>query len=78
MIRAATKLKPFADQGRPGVIKAGAVYTLPEFMGRTGFSKSAMREARRKGLKVRRIGKRGFVLGKDAIEFIEACGKVDD
>ena len=75
MIQAATKLQPVANQARAGVIEPAAVYTLPEFMGRTGFTKSAMREARRKGLKVRRIGKRAFVFGRDAIEFIETTGK---
>lgn len=75
MIQAATKLQAFADQAKVGVIEASALYTLDEFMSRTRFSKSAMREARRKGLKVRRIGKRAFVLGRDAIAFIEAAGK---
>jgi hypothetical protein len=67
--------RPARAPTAPGVIEAAAVYTLSEFAARMNMTRSAMREARRLGLKVRRIGKRAFVLGRDAIEFIEACGK---
>jgi hypothetical protein len=30
-----------------------------------------MRQARRQGLGVRRIGRRGYILGRDAMEFVE-------
>lgn len=74
MIQVATKPRALSE-AKPGIIEAGAVYTLPEFQARMGMSKWAMRSARRNGLKVRRVGKRGYILGKDAIAFIEAAGE---
>jgi hypothetical protein len=61
----------------PGFISAHEVYTLDEFCGRMKLGTAAMRSARRKGLPVRQIGSRGYVLGSDLIEYIsrepEAC-----
>ena len=53
---------PRADS--PGVIEAGAVYTLDEFQRRLRLGQHAMREARRAGLRVRRIGRRAYVMGQ--------------
>ena len=54
----------------PGEIVADAVYTLDEIQRRLGLGRHAMREARRKGLRVARIGRRGYVRGRDIIDFI--------
>jgi hypothetical protein len=55
----------------PGAIRADVAYTLQELERRLGLGAWAMRQARRHGLKVRRVGRRGFVLGRDAIEYLE-------
>jgi hypothetical protein len=54
-----------------GRIAADELYTLAEIKLRLGLGAAALRTARRRGLKVRKIGRRGFVLGKDVIAFIE-------
>ena len=54
----------------PGHITGDALYTLDEIRERLRLGDHAMRQARRAGLKVRRIGRRGYVLGSDVIEFI--------
>lgn len=54
----------------PGQIDEGSLYTLDEIKRRLGLGDWALRTARRRGLVVRRIGTRGYVLGKDMIEFI--------
>lgn len=58
-----------------GIISADSLYTLAEIQERLKLGPHALRMARRAGLKVRRIGRRGYVLGKDIISFIEASGK---
>ena len=60
-----------SDPRCTGMIQADALYRLDEFKQRLGLGAHAMREARRAGLRVVRIGKRGYVLGKDALEFAE-------
>ena len=47
------------------------IYTLPEFKKRSGLGPSAMRQARRAGLKVLKIGRCGYVLGRDFMDFAE-------
>jgi hypothetical protein len=59
----------------PGVIHEGALYTLAEIQQRLQLGQAALREARRQGLRIRRIGKRGFVLGEDVIRFVKEAGK---
>ena len=56
----------------PGVIEPHTLYTLGEFQRRAGLGKHAMRNARAKGLKVRRPGRAAFVLGADWIAFVLA------
>lgn len=65
-----------SDQHCAGMIQADALYRLDEFKRRLGLGVHAMREARRAGLRVVRIGKRGYVLGKDALEFAEHQAEV--
>jgi len=55
----------------PGYITADTLYTLAELQERLKLGQHAMRQARRTGLKVRRIGRRGYVLGRDVLAFVE-------
>ncbi len=56
----------------PGCVSADTLYTLAEIRDRLRLGPQAMREARRAGLVVRRIGRRGYVLGRDLIRFLDA------
>ncbi len=58
-----------------GRITADAMYTLGEISQRMKLGTHALRMARRAGLPVRYIGRRGFVLGKDLIAYVEASGR---
>lgn len=60
----------------PGEISGDSLYTLAEIKARLGLGVHAMRAARGKGLVVRRMGRRSYVLGRDIIAFIEAGAKV--
>ncbi len=54
----------------PRVIREDELYTLEEFKGRMGIKKAAWRTMRRQGLPVLRIGQRGYVDGRQAIDHI--------
>ncbi len=55
----------------PGVVSADCLYTLDEIHERLKLGQAAMRQARRSGLKVRKIGRRGYVLGRDLLDYVE-------
>jgi hypothetical protein len=55
-----------------GLITADALYTLGEIQQRLKLGQHAMRQARRAGLPVRRIGRRAYVLGRDVIAFLDS------
>ena len=59
----------------PGEITAAALYTLSEINRRLGLGKKALREARRQGLVVKRIGRRGYVRGADLIDWFDRNAK---
>lgn len=59
-----------SDNHRIGLVDANHAYTLDELQARLGLGKAAWRTARREGLPVRRVGKRGFVLGSDVLEWL--------
>jgi hypothetical protein len=59
----------------PGLVSADSLYTLAEIQERLKLGQHAMRQARRAGLRVRRIGRRAFVLGRDVMAFIDAAAK---
>ncbi len=59
-----------------GLISADCLYTLSEIQLRLGMGIHAMRMARRSGLKVRRVGRRSYVLGKDVMEYVERVAQV--
>lgn len=56
----------------PGHISGDCLYTLSEIQERLKLGQHAMRQARRAGLPVRRIGRRAYVLGRDVMEFVES------
>jgi len=57
-------------QAPGGVISADHAYSLEQVRDRLGLGTAALRTARRKGLIVRRIGRRSFVLGRDLLDFL--------
>ena len=57
-----------------GEIRVDGLYALREIQERLGLGTAALRTARRSGLKVRRIGRRGFVLGEDLIQYVQRAG----
>ncbi len=57
-----------------GEIKADSLYTLDEIRARLGLGLAALRTARRRGLTVRRIGRRGYLLGRDVMAYVEQHG----
>jgi hypothetical protein len=57
-----------------GRISADELYTLEEVKARLGLGVAALRTARRHGLKVRRIGRRGYLLGRDVMDYVERAG----
>jgi hypothetical protein len=70
---------PSAIMGRPpratttlGEIRGDSVYPLEVFRQRTGLDTWAMRQARRAGLKVRRVGRRAFIIGADFLRYLES------
>jgi len=67
----ATRTATPERRGQIGAIDSTLIYPLRAFMQAAGMSQSAMREARRRGLSVIRIGKRGFVRGVDWNAFLE-------
>ncbi len=54
-----------------GPIDAHVIYLLSDFMKRSGLGRHAMRQARRKGLRVIRVGSRRFVRGGDFLEWLD-------
>jgi hypothetical protein len=59
----------------PGLITSDALYTLSEVQERLKLGQHALRMARRAGLRVRRIGRRGYVLGRDVMAFVESAAQ---
>jgi hypothetical protein len=58
----------------PGAIVPDALYRLDEAAARAGWGSHALRAARRRGLKIHRCGKRGYVAGADLIALITKGG----
>lgn len=50
-------------------------YPLELFEQIAGLGRAALREARRKGLRVRYVHGRAFVLGRDWLEYCDSAGK---
>jgi hypothetical protein len=62
------KLAPPATHG---VVNRDGIYTLAAVADRLGVGEAWLRTARGKGLPVRRIGRRAFVLGSELHEFLK-------
>ncbi len=60
------------QEGAPRALHENEIVPLPELAKRLGLGPSALRAARRQGLKVRRIGRRKFILGRDLVAFLES------
>jgi hypothetical protein len=50
---------------------------LDEAAARLGWGGHALRAARRRGLRIHRCGKRGYVAGRDLLDFITKGGSPD-
>ena len=59
----------------PGQIGASDLYTIAEIKRRLGLSSWYMWRARQSGLKVYKISRRPYFLGKDFITFVESTGR---
>ena len=57
-------------QREPGVIRADCCYDLQQVKNRLGLGAAAIRTARRRGLVVRRVGRKSFILGSDILAYI--------
>lgn len=55
-----------------GVVRQDDLYTLTEFKRRVGLSDGALRKARRSGLRVSYAHRRGYVLGRDWIDYVQS------
>jgi hypothetical protein len=65
-----------AATASPGVeIRSDAVYDLPALK-ELGWGTAALRTARRRGLLVRRTGRKSWVFGRDLLAYIEQNGTV--
>lgn len=59
-----------------GPIFANAIYPLSEFMRLTGLRTASIREMRRVGLIVRRIGRRSYIRGSDFLSWYEKQAEI--
>lgn len=57
-----------------GLVEPGTLYRLEEVMKRMGWGRHAADQARRRGLKATRFGKRVYVKGSDVLDFIDRVG----
>ncbi len=60
------------------VIETTKVYGLEDFRRITGMGTAAMRQARRNGLIVRRVGLRSFIRGADFDAYVRDHAKIVD
>jgi len=60
-----------------GVVDPERLYTLEVFKQIMGVGKVAMQQARRRGLEVRYVGNKAYVLGADYIQFVTEVGTTE-
>lgn len=60
----------------PGEIRGDCAYDLQQVKNRLGLGTAAIRTARRKGLIVRKVGRKSFILGADILEYLNNHAKV--
>ena len=58
------------NENAVGIIRPDELYTLKEFTQRVGIRESALRSARRAGLRVCYAHNHGYVYGRDWIEYV--------
>jgi hypothetical protein len=77
MVQELSELRRMAKEAThiPGQIGASDLYTITEIKRRLGLNSWTMWKARRRGLKVYKISRRLYVLGKDFIAFVENTGR---
>ena len=63
-------------QREPGVIRGDCAYDLQQVKTRLGLGTAAIRTARRKGLTVRRIGRKSFVMGADILTYLRDVAEI--
>ena len=63
-----------SSNGVGGSIHPDALYRLDEAAARMGWGTHALRAARRRGLKVHRSGKRGYIVGRDLLSHVVEGG----
>lgn len=56
----------------PGAISLHEIYTIEEAKTRLGWTDSALRSAKRRGLKLLACGKRRYVTGGEILRFLES------
>lgn len=56
---------------QPGFIESDALYTIEELERRLGLKSWARKEAVKKGLRIKKIGRKAFILGRDVINFFD-------
>lgn len=66
---------PNATAEPAGAVTRDEVLSLAEFSKRTGMGPAAIRNASRRGLIVRRVGKRSFILGRDFLDYVAEHGR---
>ena len=71
MVRAADQQQPAAAV-TVGEIDPDKLYSLEAFKHVSGMGDWAMRSARKAGLKMKKIGNRKFVSGKDFVDFLDS------
>jgi hypothetical protein len=54
-----------------GEIRKNSTYSLREFKRRLGIGDAAIRQMKREGLPLRKIGKAKYVMGEDWFEFVD-------
>lgn len=64
-------LREKASELSDGVIRVDELYTIAQFRASLRLTESAMRSLRAAGIPVIRFGKRTFVSGRQAIEWLE-------
>ena len=60
-----------------GVIDPDRLYALQTFKQVLGIGKAAMHQARDRGLEVRYVGSKAFVLGADFIRYVKEVGTTE-
>lgn len=60
-----------------GIIEPHILYSLATFKQITGLGTYAIREARKRGLRIRYAGRKAYILGRDFHEHIDRNGRAE-